>query len=174
MDRCSVCGSYIHGSSRDHKYNSRNSAVAPVIATLLMVAVAVAMSVIIFMWSQSFLAQTSESTGSQQGSQNQAAQSSIAIETIVNNGNGTITVLVRNVGAISVNLGSITVSSLSSNAGFKGSNIKTSGYNDAALSKGEGTAELSGALTGLDSGDVITVKVTTEAGTFAQTAYTIP
>lgn len=157
-----------------HRYEHRDRAVAPVLATLLMVAVAVAMSVIIFMWSQSFLAQTSESTGSQQGSQNQAAQSSIAIEAIVSNGNETLTVLVRNVGAVSIELGSMTVYSLSSNAGYTGSSIKITDFNNPSLAKGEGTTELSKILTGLGPGDVLTIKVTTKAGTFAQSSVTIP
>jgi flagellin-like protein len=57
-------------------------AVSPVLATLLMVAVAVSMSVIIFMWSQGFLSTTSEAASSQQQAQNVAAQSSIAIESV--------------------------------------------------------------------------------------------
>lgn len=103
-------------------------AVAPVLATLLMIAVAVSMSVIIFMWSQGFLANTSSSTGSQQGAQNQAAQSSISIEAItatpsgglsdgvVNHGN--LTVFVRNVGAVQVTIASIILEGTSSNTGF--------------------------------------------------------
>jgi len=57
-------------------------AVSPVLATLLMIAVAVSMSVILFVWSQNFLASTSEAASSQQQAQNVAAQSSIAIESV--------------------------------------------------------------------------------------------
>jgi len=94
-----------------------------------MIAVAVAMSVIIFMWSQGFLSQTSSSTGGQQGAQNQAAQSSISIElatfktgAINTNAVNTpqITVVVRNVGAVGITPGSVTVTGPSSNAGFVG------------------------------------------------------
>ncbi len=156
------------------KQQNKERAVAPVLATLLMVAVAVAMSVIIFMWSQSFLAQTSESTGSQQGSQNQAAQSSISIEAVLFNADDTATILIRNVGGISTSLGSITVSALSNNDGFNSNFIKLTGFTEPNLGKGEGTAETTDELTGLASGDVITVKVTTTAGTFAQATYTVP
>ena len=65
---------------KNRKGNKRG--VAPVLATLLMIAVAVAMSVIIFMWSQGFLAGTSGAAQSQTSQQNIAAQSSISLETI--------------------------------------------------------------------------------------------
>ena len=65
---------------KNRKGNKRG--VAPVLATLLMIAVAVAMSVIIFMWSQGFLSGTSGAAQSQTSQQNIAAQSSISIETI--------------------------------------------------------------------------------------------
>ena len=101
--------------------NKNRKAVAPVLATLLMIAVAVAMSVIIFMWSQGFLAQTSESTGSQQGSQNQAAQSSVAIESALFAAASNKTIVsVRNVGAVAVSIGSIVITGPSSNAGYTG------------------------------------------------------
>ena len=107
-------------SKMPRKGSNKRKAVAPVLATLLMIAVAVAMSVIIFMWSQGFLSQTSSSTGSQQGAQNQAAQSSIAIESATfqlnttNTGTNVTaatsgsTVIIRNVGAVAITLGSIT------------------------------------------------------------------
>jgi len=60
----------------------RSKAVSPVLATLLMIAVAVSMSVILFMWSQNFLASTSQAASTQQQAQNVAAQSSIAIESV--------------------------------------------------------------------------------------------
>ena len=146
-------------------------AVAPVLATLLMIAVAVAMSVIIFMWSQNFLSQTSESTGSQQGAQNVAAQSSISIEAVLFNANKTATVVIRNVGAVSITLGTMTTTSMSANAGFKGSNIIT--LSDQ-LAKGASVIKLTGILTALVSGDVVSIKATTTAGTFAQVTYTVP
>jgi hypothetical protein len=138
-----------------------------------MIAVAVSMSVIIFMWSQGFLSQTSESTGAQQGAQNQAAQSSIAIEAVLfDTSSAKVTVVVRNVGSVAVKLGNVVVTGISSNAGFTGSQIKDTG--GTQLSKGQATSiEVTG-LTGLKSGDVVTIKATTEAGTFAQSSYTVP
>jgi hypothetical protein len=178
-----------------------------------MIAVAVAMSVIIFMWSQGFLSQTSESVGGQQGSQNQAAQSSIAIETAlftVAAGTDTtsipkFTVVVRNVGAVAVTLGSITVQGLSANSGFTGSLTytwtstastditETSGTwtigtgtdtsSEVQVAKAAAvtvvltesvTTLTSSDNTYLRSGDVVTIKVATSVGTFAQSTYTVP
>jgi len=85
-------------------------AVSPVLATLLMIAVAVSMSVILFMWSQNFLASTSEAASSQQQAQNVAAQSSIAIESVqftndIGNGNKGMIMIVRNVGTAKIIIG---------------------------------------------------------------------
>ncbi len=198
-------------SKMSRKGSNKRKAVAPVLATLLMIAVAVAMSVIIFMWSQGFLSQTSESTGSQQGSQNQAAQSSISIEVATfklnttspgstNAAHENITMIVRNVGAVAVSLGSVTITGINSNAGFKGSvQASVSGTSLGAVTASDGSAWAkagtstslasiakgtsvtvslgSGASRGttdLTSGDAITIKVTTGVGTFAQATYTVP
>ncbi len=182
---------------------SKRQAVAPVLATLLMIAVAVAMSVIIFMWSQGFLSQTSSATGGQQGAQNQAAQSSISIETATFNtatsgtcatsvNNPCATIIVRNVGAVSVTLGSVLLQGSSSNSGFKISITDTTlpltaasnglcvpptttpAQTTCAGPKGTAITISEGVLTGLTSGDVINVKVSTTVGTFAQAQFTVP
>jgi len=121
---------------KSRKGNKRG--VAPVLATLLMIAVAVAMSVIIFMWSQGFLSGTSGAAQSQTSQQNIAAQSSISLETIAfglspsgltaivlnNTSPGGveqnisplgdshdqyIQLVVRNVGGIAINIGGVTI-----------------------------------------------------------------
>ena len=140
-----------------------------------MIAVAVAMSVIIFMWSQGFLAGTADSTGSQQGAQNQAAQSSISIEaTVFSTANQNATVIVRNVGAVQVKIGNLIATGISSNVGgFATSNITAV---DVDLPKGD-SENISlgwGFLGNVNSGDVVTIKVTTDKGTFAQQSYTVP
>jgi len=114
-----------------------------------MIAVAVAMSVIIFMWSQGFLSQTSSATGGQQGAQNQAAQSSISIELGTFTKNSTagwasgkgpqMQIVVRNVGAVAINIGSVTVSGISSNVGFKGSVITTISTGTVTPATSDGT-----------------------------------
>jgi FlaG/FlaF family flagellin (archaellin) len=193
-------------NNRSMKTKTRK-AVAPVLATLLMIAVAVSMSVIIFMWGQGFLSQTSEGTGAQQGAQNQAAQSSVAIEAVLFNPNATsntatISIIVRNVGAVAIKLGAVSITGLSANAEMTGNVLGTlsdstwtvTGSDDSGnqswsasggtstLSKGEAativftrtddTGEADD--TWFDSGDVITIKVTTTVGTFAQASYTVP
>jgi FlaG/FlaF family flagellin (archaellin) len=150
----------------------RKKAVAPVLATLLMIAVAVAMSVIIFMWSQGFLAQTSESTGAQQGAQNQAAQSSVAIETITFSGT-TATVYFRNVGSVSITPALLTAQGISSNTGFTGVATNSTNLSSGSLGKGSGGSNAM-TLSGLAAGDVVTFKITSTAGTFAQGTYTVP
>ncbi len=150
----------------------RKKAVAPVLATLLMIAVAVAMSVIIFMWSQGFLAQTSTSTGAQQGAQNQAAQSSIAIETITFSGTNA-TVYFRNVGAVSITPALLTAQGISSNTGFTGTATNSTNLTSGSIARGAGSSNVM-TLSGLAPGDVVTFKITTTAGTFAQGTYTVP
>ena len=97
-------------------------AVSPVLATLMMVAVAVAMSVIIFTWSQSFLSQTSEAASGQQAAQNIAAQSGLLIEAVTTTPtsatNGSAKIYLRNVGSVSFELGSLTLTGRLGNSGF--------------------------------------------------------
>jgi flagellin-like protein len=191
-------------------------AVSPVLATLMMVAVAVALSVIIFTWSQSFLSQTSEAASGQQAAQNIAAQSGILIESATfATSTDEVTIYIRNVGAVSNTIGSIIVTGRPDNTGMKSSvvllvdisgnhpkvtadpssgavsklyvngnevNLNTSNDSDSdplkGLQKGNSISVLID-LTGtgnynIESGDVITIKVTTAAGTFAQATYTVP
>jgi FlaG/FlaF family flagellin (archaellin) len=183
-------------------------AVSPVLATLMMAAVAVAMSVVIFTWSQGFLSQTGEAASGQQAAQNIAAQSGILIDAVVlapstNTANGTATIYLRNVGAVAVMPGQIAVIGRSTNTGFNQSitNLFTSNqanyYFTAPAEAGRlsinlnpATAVNKGGMTTITvnfakntgehkgyrllSGDVITIKVTTTAGTFAQGTYTVP
>jgi len=185
-------------------------AVSPVLATLMMVAVAVAMSVIIFTWSQGFLSQTGEAAQSGQEAQNIAAQSGILIEAVVltpsgSTANGSATIYLRNVGGVAVMPGQIAVIGRSTNTGFNqsipqlftsgttsytytytsGTNIRPLSINltpATPLSKSAGAIitvnfardNAAGKGWKLLSGDVITVKVTTTAGTFAQGTYTVP
>ena len=207
-------------------------AVSPVLATLMMVAVAVGLSVIIFTWSQGFLSQTGEAASAQQAAQNIAAQSGIIIESVTFKGgtvgrdNDTVTVHIRNIGSVSNTIGSITIMGRPDNTGMKGSltllvnttgtNVKVTAIPAASgtlddrntattdiegvlvngnevtddeedsdanalknIAKGAGVSvliDLQGDATGynIEPGDVITIKVTTQAGTFAQATYTVP
>jgi len=145
-------------------------AVSPVLATLMMVAVAVAMSVIIFTWSQSFLSQTGEAASGQQASQNIAAQSGILIESVTFGGTPSVTV--RNVGKVQVTLASYY---LTQTRGASTSSTSQDITSNADLSPGVAKSyTISSPMGGFQSGDIVTIKVTTKAGTFAQATYIVP
>ena len=206
-------------------------AVSPVLATLMMVAVAVGLSVIIFTWGQNYLSQTSEAASAQQAAQNIAAQSGIIIESVTFRGgagdvnNDTVTVHIRNIGSVSNTIGSITIMGRPDNTGMNktltllvdttGAKVKVTAIPAASntlddrvtgggiegvlvngnevtdnaedehanalknIAKGAGVSvliDLKGDTKGynIEPGDVITIKVTTQAGTFAQATYTVP
>jgi len=143
-------------------------AVSPVLATLMMVAVAVALSVIIFTWSQGFLSQTGEAASGQQAAQNIAAQSGILIEAVTFD-TSKATVYVRNVGTVKVTPANYTYTIKTAS----GTTSAGGATGLSALSPGEQDSfEISGLS--LSSGDVFTVKVTTNKGTFAQATYIVP
>jgi len=159
-------------------------AVSPVLATLMMVAVAVAMSVIIFTWSQSFLSQTGEAASGQQAAQNIAAQSGILIEsaTFTTGVSGQAIVTVRNVGATSIDIGTVLATGKPSQ-GFTGSSTTATFDEDfdgnfaedgLGISKGSAVAIKITGLSNLAHGDVVTFKITTKVGTFAQATYIVP
>jgi flagellin-like protein len=140
-------------------------AVSPVLATLLMVAVAVSMSVIIFMWSQNFLSTTSEAAHRQQQAQNIAAQSQIAIENVrfyTTDGTKKIDVVVRNVGRVDVTLSNIYIDHAVQTVSWSSSTI-----NPEAAATGTVTYTWS-------SGESYIIKVTTTVGTFAETVVIAP
>ena len=147
-------------------------AVSPVLATLMMVAVAVAMSVIIFTWSQGFLSQTGEAASAQQAAQNVAAQSGILIEAVTFSGSNQIIAYVRNVGAATVTVDSAEV--VIRTAGATKVDVQTSlGKSIDPRDAESVTITLSGGIT-FSSGDVVTVKLITTVGTFAQATYIVP
>ena len=147
-------------------------AVSPVLATLMMVAVAVAMSVIIFTWSQSFLSQTSEAASGQQAAQNIAAQSGILIESATfTTGSSSVDVTIRNVGKVTVTLGRYYITQTS--GGTTSSNSDSFSSSDT-VEPGSATTKTLTLPSSASSGDIITIKVTTKAGTFAQATYIVP
>jgi flagellin-like protein len=145
-------------------------AVSPVLATLMMVAVAVAMSVIIFTWSQGFLSQTGEAASGQQAQQNIAAQSGIAIDGVTfNMTSRTATVYVRNVGTVTITPAKVIATNLSTREQVTNS----TSFNPASLNPGEG-ASVDVNFSNLDSGNIVIFRVTTTKGTFAQATYVVP
>jgi flagellin-like protein len=161
-------------------------AVSPVLATLMMVAVAVALSVIIFTWSQGFLSQTGEAAQSGQQAQNIAAQSGILIESATFDVSDKYAIVyVRNVGATSIDIGTVLATG-KPGQGFQTSsttaqfdedldgNFGESDEDGLGISKGSAVAIKITGLSGLAHGDVVTFKITTKVGTFAQATYVVP
>ena len=97
----------------------KRKGVSPILSVLLMIAVAVALSVVIFTWSQGLLSSTSSAIETEQGAQNIAAQSQITIENVIGDASANnVTAIIRNVGSVSVAIGSIQLMGMPSNAGF--------------------------------------------------------
>ncbi|MFQ6134804.1 MAG: hypothetical protein ACE5KU_03185, partial [Nitrososphaerales archaeon] len=67
----------------------------------------------------------------------------------------------------------LTAQGISSNTGFIGPATNSTNLTSGSLAKGSGSSNTL-TLTGLSSGDVVTFKITTTAGTFAQATYTVP
>jgi flagellin-like protein len=148
-------------------------AVSPVLATLMMVAVAVALSVIIFTWSQGFLSQTGEAAQSGQQAQNIAAQSGILIEAVTFNTTAsppTATVYVRNVGTTTVTVDSAQMVIRSGAS----SRIEIPSLTSTSIPPRESQSITLSNFDSLNSGDVVTIKLITTAGTFAQATFTVP
>lgn len=144
----------------------RKRGVAPVLSTLMLVAVAVALCTIFFSWSQSFLSQTAEASSSQMAALNIAARSGILIDHVVfNTAQHQATIYVRNVGSASVtpDTYSYSVYGYSSNSGSTGI---------SPLNPGQ-SASFTVTDSQIASGRVFSIRVTTTAGTFAQGAYLI-
>jgi flagellin-like protein len=150
-------------------------AVSPVLATLMMVAVAVALSVIIFTWSQGFLSQTGEAASGQQAQQNIAAQSGILIEsaTIPSDSNQA-TLYVRNVGTVTVTIDSYSYTLRRGETTYSYSGSLDSEVSIPPRSSSSVTVSLASAHGSFASGDVFTVKLITTAGTFAQATFMVP
>jgi flagellin-like protein len=167
-------------------------AVSPVLATLLMIAIAVSMSVILFMWSQNFLATTGEATAGQQAVQIRAAQSSIALESVSFRSATRMEIVARNTGSANINIGGVYINGLPINTtyststglafpsgtaavwyAFEEDNTQTT----TAINLETGTVPMRGyALIKVNFGSpfftlgsTYTIKVTTTVGTFAET-----
>ena len=120
------------------------------------------MSVILFMWSQGFLATTGEAASSQQQAQNVAAQSSITIENVQFSGGNTIKITVRNVGSVKVTTSNVYID------GELQTNVSGTGTIDP---QGKQTITVTKSYS---AGTTYIIKVTTTVGTFAETVVTAP
>lgn len=153
---------------RNFRKNTR--AISPVIATLLMIAIAVVVSLVTYAWVMGYMNFQTQKTG-------QAIQiQSMSNSTVVNvpgitspNNKGYLVVYVQNVGdsAVNVNSQSVYVNSalvstnMTSSATIPAQSTLIIGTNYSLVTTGTQTAN-------------VNVKVTTEGGTFSQVSDTFP
>ena len=103
---------------------ARRHGISAVISVLLLVAVAVSLSVVLFVSTTGYLSGVTGALSSQQPSQSLAAQTIISIESTTSKAystgfptDGYVSLYVRNVGAVSLTIGSLTVTAPPTNAG---------------------------------------------------------
>jgi archaeal type IV pilus assembly protein PilA len=136
---------------RNFRRNTR--AISPVIATLLMIAIAVVASLVTYAWVMGYMNFTTEKTGK-----------SIQIQSVSYNPSGDVfTIYVQNVGDTDVQLPTTNAANIFIN-GAVANNI---GGNVATLTKGS-TVTLTGAMSLTPGVQTVTIKVTTTDGTFSQ------
>jgi flagellin-like protein len=135
------------------KLRKNVKAVSPVISVLLMIAVAVAASLVTYAWVMGYLGFTTNKVGK-----------AIQIQSIARNATGDVSVFVQNVGDSKVALASVYV-----NGTLTVPTNPTLPFDLPATN----TAEID--FTGLQStGSQITIKVTTTDGTFIEYTKTFP
>ncbi len=142
------------------KFRRNMGAISPVIATLLMIAIAVVASLVTYAWVMGYMSFQTEKTG--QG---------IQVQSIVYNGNATIandatdnfTVYVQNVGDSDVKITSIYINGVLATATLpnSGNILKQETATLTAQTPGS-TAQLS------DGVQQVTIKVVAQSGTFAE------
>jgi flagellin-like protein len=132
------------------KIRKNVKAISPVISVLLMIAVAVVASLVAYAWVMGYIGFQTAKTG-------QAVQ----IQSVVFAGTDVTTVYVQNVGDGVVKL---------NYAYIEGAQVGTS---TSSLNAGE-TASITITAAPFVSGDMITIKVTTEGGTYSQISQLVP
>jgi archaeal type IV pilus assembly protein PilA len=134
------------------KFRRNMRAISPVIATLLMIAIAVVASLVTYAWVMGYMNFTTEKTGK-----------AIQIQSVSYNGasGDVFTVYVQNVGDSDVLLSN-------TNSVFVNGAVATGTWSSTTLTKGS-TVSIPATATGLANGvQSITIKVTTTDGTFSQ------
>jgi flagellin-like protein len=124
-------------------------AVSPVIATLLMIAIAVAASIIVYVWSIGLLGGLMGGGGSQ-------VKEQLILEAYKwNSTGGALTATLRNVGSASVEIA----------AWYVGGNAQTAGFADQTVSVGSTTSVSAFAVSGtFSAGVAYTLKVVSKTG----------
>jgi flagellin-like protein len=132
------------------KFRKNAKAISPVISVLLMIAVAVAASLVTYAWVMGYLNFTTTKVGK-----------AIQIQSIAKSG----MVYVQNVGESTVTL---------TEAYLDGTKLATSTFTPSAtIGVGE-TASVDVSLADFANGQTVVVKITTEDGTFAELTKTFP
>jgi flagellin-like protein len=134
------------------KFRRNIRAISPVIATLLMIAIAVVASLVTYAWVMGYMNFTTEKTGK-----------AIQIQSVSYAGgaNDVFTIYVQNVGDSDVLLSS-------SNSVFVNGAVASGTWSSTTLAKGS-TVSMPATALGLTNGvQSITIKVTTTDGTFSQ------
>ena len=136
------------------KFRKETRAISPVVATLLMIAIAVVASLVTYAWVMGYMNFTTEKTGK-----------AIQIQSVSYNPTGDVfTIYVQNVGDSDVQFPTTNPANIFIN----GAVAAPIGGNPATLGQGD-TATLTGAMTSLSPGvQSVTIKVTTTDGTFSQ------
>ena len=135
-------------SLRKHK-----KAVSPVLSVLLMIAVAVAASLVTYAWVMGYLGNTTSKVGK-----------AIQIQSMANV-TTTLTIYVQNVGDGAVTLDSVYVNGILNS---------TAAIAPKTLQKGETATVKTSFPAGFDSPDPVKVKVVCEDGTFIEATQTVP
>jgi flagellin-like protein len=139
-------------------FRRNQKAISPVIATLLMIAIAVVASLVTYAWVMGYMGFTTEKTGK-----------AIQIQSVSNSTiNDQLTIYVQNVGNSPV---TFTPQSVFINGGLAASNAATSPTIDAGATK---TIVATFAQTDGVVSFTVDIKVTTEDGTFSTMHKTFP
>ena len=142
-------------------FTARRKAVSPVIATLLLILIAVAASIIVYVWVTGYVGgATPQSTPE--------IMEKIKIDSVQVFDNGTVAIYVRNIGDVNVNVGAAYILDPASGT------VKASNPNaNTVVNKGEvGIVRIGN--TNLTSGEVYVAKVVTENGVEAATVFRAP
>jgi flagellin-like protein len=135
-------------------FKKHKKAVSPVLSVLLMIAVAVAASLVTYAWVMGYLGNTTGKVGR-----------AIQIQSMAKVGS-TLTVYVQNVGDGPVTLNSVYVNGILDTAG-------TDAFDPQILQKGD-TSTVTTDFSGFGPTDIVKVKVVCTDGTFIEASGTVP
>ena len=136
------------------KFRRNMRAISPVIATLLMIAIAVVASLVTYAWVMGYMNFTTAKTGK-----------AIQIQSVSYNPTGDVfTIYVQNVGDSPIQFPTVTPANI-----FINGQVATAITGNVATLNQGSTVTLTGAMTTLTPGvQSVTIKVTTTDGTFSQ------